>query len=232
MSAGIERSAAEQMLQLIPPRQSPGQDAEGNPRETEPNSVGGDNESGVSFELRMMEMMEGFSQKLNDLAVKVDSTDQTAASGETSTEVPPITPSTSGTPTKVPPIAPSTSGTSIEVHVPPITQSTSGTGKKDWADCLLNEPLDSLPPIQWLDEEAEPSGNLVEVSEETTTFLKLCFGKALTNTARHSLVGFPKVDATKCPKLDRVVKGSVSKDMKEADNTVAKLQTLPSYRQY
>ena len=33
----------------------------------------------------------------------------------------------------------------------------------------------------------------------------------------------PKVDATKCPKLDRVVKGS---DTKDADNTLAKLQTL------
>ena len=36
----------------------------------------------------------------------------------------------------------------------------------------------------------------------------------------------PKVDATECPKLDRVVKGSMSKDTKEADNTLAKLQTL------
>lgn len=34
------------------------------------------------------------------------------------------------------------------------------------------------------------------------------------------------MDATKCPKLDRVVKGSVSKDTKDADNTLAKMQTL------
>ena len=69
----------------------------------------------------------------------------------------------------------------------------------------------------------------MEVSEETTTFLRSCFGKPLTNAARHGLkkpVGVPKVDATKCPKLDRVIKGSVSKDTKEADGTLAKLQTL------
>ena len=36
----------------------------------------------------------------------------------------------------------------------------------------------------------------------------------------------PKVEATKRPKLDRVVRGSVSKDTKYADNTLVKLQTL------
>ena len=36
----------------------------------------------------------------------------------------------------------------------------------------------------------------------------------------------PKVDATKCPKLDRVVKGSITKDTKEADANLAKIQTL------
>ena len=69
----------------------------------------------------------------------------------------------------------------------------------------------------------------MEVSEETTTFLQSYFGKPLTNAARHGLkkpVDVPKVDATKCPKLDRVVKGSMSKDTKEADGMLAKLQTL------
>ena len=61
------------------------------------------------------------------------------------------------------------------------------------------------------------------------TFLRSCFRKPLTNIARHSLkkpIGISKVDATKCPKLDRVIKGSMSKDTKEADGTLAKLQTL------
>ena len=36
----------------------------------------------------------------------------------------------------------------------------------------------------------------------------------------------PRVDATKCPKLDRVIKGNVAKETKDADGTAAKLQTL------
>ena len=34
------------------------------------------------------------------------------------------------------------------------------------------------------------------------------------------------MDATKCPKLDHVVKGSVTKETKDADTTLAKMQTL------
>ena len=144
----------------------------------------------------MIEMMEGFSWRLSDLTARVDSTHEAAANGGTSTEVPPL---------------PSTSRA------------------LDWADRPLDQPLDTLPPIQWPDKETKTSGKLVEVSEETTTFLRSCFGKPLTNAARHSLkkpIGIPKVDATKCPKLNRVVKGSVSKDTKEANSTLAKLQTL------
>ena len=95
----------------------------------------------------MMEMMESFSQRLSDLAARVDSIQEATASGGTSTEVPP-------------------------------TPFTSGAGL-DWADRSLDQPLDILPPIQWPDEEAETSGNLVEVSEETTTFLQSCFRKLL-----------------------------------------------------
>ena len=40
------------------------------------------------------------------------------------------------------------------------------------------------------------------------------------------MVGVQKVDATKCPKLDRVVKGSVTKDTKDADANLVKIQTL------
>ena len=116
-------------------------------------------------------------------------------------------------------------GTSTEV---PPTPSIPRAGL-NWADRPLDQPLDTLPPIQWPDEEAETSGNLVEVSEETTTFLRSCFRKPLTNAARHGLkklVGIPKVDATKRPKLNHVVKGSVSKDTREADGMLAKLQML------
>ena len=152
-------------------------------------------------------MMEGFSQKLNELTSKVESTDGATGSG-TSTEVPP-----SPTPSSA-----STSRTDNSSHFP-----------MPWADRHLDEPL-NLPPVQWPDdEESETAGNLVEVSLETTSFLQSCFGKPLNNSARqglHKTVGVPRVDATKCPKLDRVVKGSVSKETKDADTTLAKMQTL------
>lgn len=93
----------------------------------------------------------------------------------------------------------------------------------------MDEPLDTLPLIQWPDEETETTGNLVKVSEGTTTFLRSCFRKLLPNAARHSQkkpISVPKVDATKCPKLDQVVKGSICKDTKDAGNTWTKVQTL------
>ena len=34
------------------------------------------------------------------------------------------------------------------------------------------------------------------------------------------------MDATKCPRLDRLVKGSISRDTKDTDATLAKIQTL------
>ena len=39
-------------------------------------------------------------------------------------------------------------------------------------------------------------------------------------------VGVPKVDATKCSKLDRVVKGSITKETKDTDANLVKIQTL------
>ena len=182
------KDAAERLLQLIP-----GQSPRRRERDAEQSSVGRNSEGRASFESRMMEMMEGFSRRLSDLAARVGSTHEAAANGGTSTEVPP-TPSAS------------------RAH--------------DWADRPIDEPLDTLPLIQWPDKEAETTRNLVEVSEETTTFLQSCFRKPLSNAARCSLkisISIPKVDATKCPKLDRVVKGSMFKDTKEADNTLAKL---------
>ena len=72
------------------PRQSPRRQKDVKQSSVEPNM-----ESKASFESRMMQMMEGFSQRLKDLATRVESTCEQAASGGTSTEVPPSTLSTS-----------------------------------------------------------------------------------------------------------------------------------------
>ena len=151
---------------------------------------GGREENEASFEDRLMKMMEGFSQRLDQLASKVDSTD--GAMG-------------SGTPTGVPP------------SPTPSSASASRTGAFAWAERSLDESLD-LRTIHWPDDkESETPGNLVEVSAETKSFLELCFGRPLGNPARQRLrktVDVPKVDAMKCPKLDCVVKGASQRTLK------------------
>ena len=122
VNAGIEQDADEQLLQLIP-----GQNPRRRERVAEPSLAERNSEGRASFESRMMEMIEGFSQRLSDLAARVDSTQEAAASGGTTAEAPPI--------------------------------ATPSTGL-DWADRPLDQPLDTLPPIQLPDEEAESSGNL------------------------------------------------------------------------
>ena len=155
VGAGIDHAAAERILGIVPEQ-----------HDNEPGHTAGSNEaSRTSFEGRMMAMMEGFSQKLNELASRVESTDGATGSG-TSTEVPP-----SPTPSSA-----STSRTDNSSHLP-----------TPWADRRLDEPL-NLPPVQWPDdEESESPGNLVEVSPETTSFLQSCFGKPLNNSARQGL---------------------------------------------
>ena len=60
IGAGINRAATEQILGIVPEQH------DNEPGHTEQNS--GNNEaSRASFEVRMMAMMEGFSQKLNEL---------------------------------------------------------------------------------------------------------------------------------------------------------------------
>ena len=154
----------------------------------------------ASFEQRMLGLMEGLSQRLGHLEAVIETTRE---------------PTRNDTPTGVPPS--------------PSPSSVSASTSPAWADRPLDEPLD-LRPIQWPDDdESETPGKLVEVSEETKTFLNSCFGKPLTNPARQCLrktVGVPKVDATKCPKLDRVVKGSVTKETKDVDANLERIQTL------
>ena len=222
VGAGIDRAAAEQILGIVPVQYND------NPVRTEENS-GSDEASRASFEMRMMAMMEGFSQKLNELASKVESTDGATGSG-TSTEVPPVpTPSSASTSRTDTSSSAGTSSTDNSSSASTSRTDNSSQVPKHWADRRLDEPL-NLPPVHWPDdEESETASNLVEVSPETSSFLQSCFGKPLNNSARQGLrktVGVPKVDATKCPKMDCVVKGSVSKETKDADTTLAKMQTL------
>ena len=68
---------------------------------------------------------------------------------------------------------------------------------------------------------------VISVSESTAKTLKSVFKKPLCNAARlqvRKAYPFPNVENTKCPKLDRVIKQNLSKDVKDADCNAAILQ--------
>ena len=78
-------------------------------------------------------------------------------------------------------------------------------------------------------EEVSETTTLVEVSEETAQVVNSAFKTPLANTARQALrrqFGVPKLDTTKCPKLDTVIKCNLSKEVKDADSQLARIHTL------
>lgn len=104
---------------------------------------------------------------------------------------------------------------------------------RDWADRDVDERLNDYSAIiTWPDEELgeDPSARpLVSVSESTARTLKSAFKKPLSNTARllvRKPYSFPNVEDTKCPKLDRVIKQNLTKDVRDADSNAARLQAL------
>lgn len=111
--------------------------------------------------------------------------------------------------------------------------ATLGPATTLWAYRPFDEPLDSLPMLQWDQDEELPQikgCKLVEVSEGTRKVTKTAFKKPLHNAARlqtkKTTYSLPLVEDTKCPKLDTVMKQNLSKDVKDSDVNVAKLQTL------
>ena len=104
---------------------------------------------------------------------------------------------------------------------------------RDWGDRDVDERLNDYSAIlTWPDEESgeDPSVQpIISMSESTAITLKSAFKKPLTNAARlqvHRVYAFPNVEDTKCPKLDRVIKQNLSKDVKDANCNAASLQTF------
>ena len=147
------------------------------------------------FEDRVTKLMESFSQRLDQLAARIDGA---GVVDETFTE--------------------------ILLNPAPQRQMPCF-----WADRLLDETPDYNTIISWPDNEDTNGQNLVEVSDTTAELLKSSFTRSLPNATRLALkkgYAVPKVDATKCPKLDRVMRGNVSKNTKDGDSTATKIQTL------
>jgi len=70
---------------------------------------------------------------------------------------------------------------------------------------------------------------LIQVSESTQKAIKAAFGMQLRNPARLQVrksYPFPAIEDTRCPKLDRVVKQNLTKDVKDTDASASEPQTL------
>ena len=70
---------------------------------------------------------------------------------------------------------------------------------------------------------------MVQASESTQKAIKTAFERPLHNAARlqtRKAYPFPMAQDTKCPKLDGVVKQKLTKEIRNMNLFVAKLQTL------
>ena len=76
-------------------------------------------------------------------------------------------------------------------------------------------------------EDEDGSGNLVELSETTKSFLEAAFSATVANTDRKKRldrIGVPDCDAIRCPKLDQVMQSIIPNDATKADGYLSCLQ--------
>ena len=76
-------------------------------------------------------------------------------------------------------------------------------------------------------EEGDGSGNLIELSETTKSFLEAAFSATVANTDRKKQldrIGVPDCDAIRCPKLDQVMQSTILNDAIKADGYLSCLQ--------
>jgi hypothetical protein len=98
----------------------------------------------------------------------------------------------------------------------------------------LNDPNLTLSVVRGsTSEDLEEVSEMATLSEETAQVVNAAFKTPLANTARQALrrqFGVPKLDTTKCPKLDTVIKCNFSKEVKDADSQFARIHTLQGRR--
>ena len=76
-------------------------------------------------------------------------------------------------------------------------------------------------------EDEDGSGNLVELSETTKSFLEAAFSTTVANIDRKKRldwIGVPDCDAIRCPKLDQVMQSIILNDTTKADGYLSHLQ--------
>ena len=105
-----------------------------------------------------------------------------------------------------------------------------------WADRDPDERLVCDPDevLIWPDDEdlsvhGEQGCQLHRVSPATESLLKEAFSKTVPNGTRRlwrEQYGMPASDYTRCPKLDTTIKSRLPKQCKDADRSLARIQTL------
>lgn len=104
--------------------------------------------------------------------------------------------------------------------------SRDRTSERSWADRDPAEPTDfSIPHFP----EEEDGVELVEVSDGTHRFLKTVCIRSMSNNLKRktrSAFKFPKVEATRTPRVDQVIRSLAPQSAKTSDRELARLQTF------
>lgn len=104
--------------------------------------------------------------------------------------------------------------------------SCDRTSERSWGDRDPAEPTDfSIPHFP----EEEDGVELVEVSDGTHRFLKTVCIRSMSNDLRtktRSAFKFPKVEATRTPRFDQVIRSLAPQSAKTSDRELARLQTF------
>ena len=200
LGAGLNRAEAINLLDSQPEQSSTMLAPEGQ-RPTSEDAIAESQSAQPSsaFERSIVATLERMSQRLDDLSARV---------GESSRASPSPSPTT---------------------LTPPTRQTPLPGVSRNWADIPVDEVHDYLAPLAWEDNAEETVRPLLQVTENTAMALKVAFGRPLQNQVRlqaRKPYPFPDVEVTRCPKLDPVAKQLLQKEQKQADASLARLQTL------
>ena len=150
-----------------------------------------------AFERTIMAILERMNQRLDDLSARVGESNRVSPSSSTATLTP--------------------------------TQKSLPGATRNWTDIPMDKIQDYSAPLMWDDDAEEAVRPLLQMSENTTKALKTAFSRPLPNQAwfqARKSFPFPNVEVTKCPNLDPVAKQLLQKEQKQADVSLARLQTL------
>ena len=101
------------------------------------------------------------------------------------------------------------------VYGPPKKRSPAESGSSHWAD-RDNEMLDDLPPPRWDSEDGDVD-RFATLSERNESLLLSAFSSTLTNSERQRIRSAfppPRVQETRCPRLDPLFRSSAKADVK------------------